>query len=53
MGNIIVQDPETRQPNKIYKANDILSKSTVAISARKRYGSGKTVRYGKVLLLSG
>lgn len=47
-GNIIVQDPETRQPNKVYKANDILSKSTVAISARsKRYGSGKTVRYGK------
>lgn len=47
-GNVIVQDPETRQPNKIYKANDILSKSTVAISARsKRYGSGKSVRYGR------
>ena len=47
-GNVVVQDPETRQPNKIYKANDLLSKSTIAISARsKRYGSGKTVRYGR------
>ena len=48
-GNIIVQDPETRQPNKVYKANDVLSKSTIAISARsKHYGSGKhSSRYGK------
>ena len=47
-GNVVVQDPETRQPNKIYKANDLLSKSTIAISARsKRYGSGKNVRYGR------
>ena len=47
-GNVVVQDPETRQPNKIYKANDLLSKSTIAISARsKRYGSGKFVRYGR------
>lgn len=47
-GNVVVQDPETRQPNKLYKANDLLSKSTIAISARsKRYGSGKTVRYGR------
>lgn len=47
-GNVVVQDPETRQPNKLYKANDLLSKSTIAISARsKRYGSGKNVRYGR------
>ena len=50
-GNVIVQDPESDQPNKVYKANDVLSKSTVAISARsKRYGSGKYGRsryYGK------
>ena len=47
-GNVVVQDPETRQPNKIYKANDLLSKSTIAISARsKRYGSGKNIRYGR------
>ena len=36
-GNIIVQDPESFTPNKVYKASDVLNKSTVAIGA----GRGK------------
>lgn len=34
-GNIIVQDPESFTPNKVYKASNILNKSTIAIGAGK------------------
>ena len=34
-GNIIVQDPESYTPNKVYKANDVLSKSSIAIGAKR------------------
>lgn len=34
-GNIIIQDPESYKPNKIYKASNVLSKSNIAISASK------------------
>lgn len=40
-GNIIVQDPESRTPNKRYRAGDVLSKSSIAIAA----GRGKRLRY--------
>ena len=36
-GNIIVQDPESFTPNKVYKASNVLNKSTIAIGA----GRGK------------
>ena len=35
-GNIIVQDPESYTPNKVYKANDVLSKTSIAIGAKRR-----------------
>lgn len=49
-GNIIIQDPESRTPNKIYRASEVLNKSNIAISTGKgkhrrilnhRYGKGK------------
>lgn len=36
-GNIIIQDPESMTPNKIYKASEVLSKSNIAIGT----GMGK------------
>lgn len=38
-GNITIQDPESRTPNKKYRASDVLSKSSIAIAAGrgKRY----------------
>ena len=47
-GNIEIQDPESYTPNKIYKAKDVLSKSSIAIGASlgnnnssSRFGRGK------------
>ena len=34
-GNILIQDPESYTPNKVYKASNVLSKSNIAISASK------------------
>lgn len=48
-GNIVVQDPESYTPNQVYKASDVIGRSSVAIAAN-RYGSGKMGRvpqYGK------
>jgi hypothetical protein len=50
-GNIIVQDPESYTPNKVYRASDVISKSNVAIAAN-RFGTGRRMgvpisRYGK------
>jgi len=44
-GNMIVQDPESDEPNKVYKASNVLNKSTIAIAA----GMGKYSysRYGR------
>lgn len=40
-GNIIIQDPESRTPNKIYRASEVLNKSNIAIST----GKGKHKKY--------
>ena len=45
-GNIIVQDPESFTPNKVYKASNILNKSTIAIGAGKGKSSIKRL-YGR------
>ena len=44
-GNMIVQDPESDEPNKVYKVSNVLNKSTIAIAA----GMGKYSysRYGR------
>lgn len=53
-GNITIQDPESNQPNKIYKANEVLSRTTNAISARsKRYGRGLINSMNRVFHRSG
>ena len=39
-GNITIQDPESFEPNKVYKSSDVLNKSSIAIGTNK-YGSGK------------
>ena len=35
-GNITVQDPESVQPNKVYKSKDVLDKSNIAIGMQKK-----------------
>ena len=45
-GNITIQDPESRTPNKVYKASDVISKSSVAIGAHLN-GMGKHGNYGR------
>lgn len=45
-GNIIVQDPESNSPNAVYKADNVLSKSSIAIAAgRSKWGRG--FRWGR------
>ena len=39
-GNITIQDPESFEPNKVYKSSNVLNKSSIAIGTNK-YGSGK------------
>ena len=39
-GNITIQDPESFEPNKIYKSSNVLNKSSIAIGTNK-HGSGK------------
>ena len=39
-GNIIIQDPESFEPNKVYKSSNVLNKSSIAIGTNK-FGSGK------------
>ena len=50
-GNIIIQDPESNTPNKVYKASDVLNKSTIAVTTGmgRRFGRGKSIisRFGK------
>lgn len=38
-GNITIQDPESFEPNKVYKSSNVLNKSSIAIGTK--YGSGK------------
>lgn len=40
-GNITVQDPESFQPNKVYKSSNVLNKSSIAIGTKN--GLGKKV----------
>ena len=42
-GNVIVQDPESKYNNQIYKMNDVLNKSSFGIST---YGTGKYTPIG-------
>lgn len=45
-GNIVVQDPESKYDNQLYKANDLLSRSSFGVSAfGKNYGRGKNLGY--------
>lgn len=54
-GNILIQDPESYTPNKVYKASNVLSKSNIAISAskptrRSAFGRSRfsyTIKYGR------
>ena len=49
-GNIVIQDPESNTPNKIYKASDVLNKSTIAVSAGgmgKHFGRAIKSVFGK------
>lgn len=49
-GNIVIQDPESNTPNQIYKASDVLNKSTVAVSASgmgKHFGRAIKSVFGK------
>ena len=43
-GNMIIQDPESRTPNRVFKANDVLNKSSIAMDAsntgKGRWGRG-------------
>ena len=39
-GNITIQDPESFEPNKVYKSSNVLNKSSIAIGTNK-FGSGK------------
>ena len=39
-GNITIQDPESFEPNKVYKSSNVLNKSSIAIGTNK-HGSGK------------
>ena len=39
-GNITIQDPESFEPNKVYKLSNVLNKSSIAIGTNK-HGSGK------------
>lgn len=50
-GNAIVQDPESKRDNQLYKMNNLLSKSSfgVSVNGRSKYGRGKRSRYGKGL----
>ena len=44
--NMIIQDPESKTPNKRYKASDVMSKSSIAMDASTgmgRWGRGPTV----------
>lgn len=44
--NMIIQDPESKTPNKKYKASDVMSKSSIAMDASAgmgRWGRGPTV----------
>lgn len=45
-GSMIIQDPESRTPNKKYKASDVMNKSSIAMEASTgmgRWGRGPTV----------
>ena len=37
-GNITVQDPESFQPNKVYKSSNVLNKSSIAIGTKSGLG---------------
>lgn len=47
-GNIIVQDPESNTPNKVYRTDDVLSKSSIAIATGMgKFGRGLKFSFGR------